>query len=69
VQRGTERPCYLAGKGLRPEGVFIRQGTASIPATETAIRHMIKETDGDSYEAARAMQQDLRICFHCEYKF
>jgi len=59
AQRGTERPYYLAGKGLRPEGVFIRQGTASVPATETAIRRLIKETDGDSYEVTRAMQQDM----------
>ena len=59
VQRGTERPYYLAGKGLRPEGVFVRQGTASVPAAETIIRHLIKETDGDSYEAVRATNTDL----------
>lgn len=59
IQRGTERPYYLAKKGLRPEGVFVRQGTSSIPATDTAIRRMIKETDGDSYEDMRSLQQDL----------
>lgn len=41
VQRGTERPYYLAKKGLRPEGVFIRQGTSSVPDTDTAIRRRI----------------------------
>ena len=25
VQRGTERPYYIAKKGLRPEGVYVRQ--------------------------------------------
>ena len=26
VQQGTERPYYISKKGLRPEGVFVRQG-------------------------------------------
>ena len=59
VQRGTERPYYLAKKGLRPEGVFVRQGTSSVPATDTVIRRMIKETDGDRFEAMRCLNQDL----------
>lgn len=59
VQRGTNRPYYLAKKGLRPEGVYVRQGTSSVPATDMAIRQMIKETDGDSFEEMRALEQDL----------
>jgi ATP-dependent DNA helicase RecG len=59
VQRGTGRPYYLAAKGLRPEGVYVRHGTASVPATDTAIRNMIKETDGESYEALRSLNQEL----------
>lgn len=59
VQRGTDRPYYLAKKGLRPEGVYVRQGTASVPSTDTAIRRMIKETDGDSFEALRSLEQEL----------
>ena len=61
VQRGTERPYYIAKKGLRPEGVYIRQGTSSVPATDTAIRHMIKETDGDSFEEMRSLEQNLTL--------
>ena len=38
IQRGTNRPYYLAKKGLRPEGVYVRQGTSSVPSTDTAIR-------------------------------
>ena len=59
IQRGTNRPYYLAKKGLRPEGVYVRQGTSSVPATDAAIRRMIKETDGDSFEMMRALEQDL----------
>lgn len=59
IQRGTQRPYYLASKGLRPEGVYVRQGTSSAPSTDTAIRQMIKETDGDSFEAMRSLEQEL----------
>ena len=59
VQRGTARPYYLAGKGVRPEGVFIRQGASTVPATESAILKMIRETSGDSYETARSLMQEL----------
>ena len=59
IQRGTNRPYYLAKKGLRPEGVYVRQGYSSVPATDTAIRQMIKETDGDSFENMRSINQEL----------
>lgn len=59
IQRGTNRPYYLAKKGLRPEGVYVRQGYSSVPATDTAIRQMIKETDGDSFENMRSINQAL----------
>ena len=59
IQRGTDRPYYLAQKGMRPEGVYVRQGYSSVPATDTAIRRMIKETDGDRFEAMRCLNQDL----------
>ena len=44
MQCGAHRPYYLTAKGLRPEGVFVRQGTSSVPASDTAILQMIKET-------------------------
>ena len=59
VQRGTARPYYLHGKGIRPEGVYVRQGASTVPATDAAILNMIKETSGDSYESARSLDQCL----------
>ena len=59
VQRGTARPYYLSGKGIRPEGVYVRQSASSVPASETAILNMIKETSGDRYEDARSINQQL----------
>jgi len=59
VQKGTACPYYLAGKGIRPEGVYVRHGASSVPASETAILNMIKETDGEKYEEVRSLNQDL----------
>ena len=59
IQKGTDRPYYLGSKGLKPSGVYVRNGTSSDPATDTAIRKMIKETDGDSFESMRALEQNL----------
>ena len=59
IQRGTDRPYYIAKKGMRPEGVYVRQGYSAVPATDAAIRHMIKETDGERFEAMRSLNQEL----------
>lgn len=59
IQKGTDRPYYLAARGLRPGGVYVRNGTSADPSTDTAIRRMIKETDGDSFEEMRSLEQNL----------
>lgn len=57
VQRGLARPYFLVAYGLTPKGVFI--GTNSSPATQEAIHQMIAETDGESFEKRRALNQVL----------
>lgn len=59
VQKGAACPYYLVNKGIRPEGVYVRQGASSVPATETAILKMIKETAGDNYEEIRSLNQEV----------
>lgn len=59
IAKGTASPYYISGKGIRPEGVYVRVGSSSVPATETAILKMIKETDGESFESVRSLNQDL----------
>lgn len=44
---------------MRPEGVYVRQGYSSVPASNTAIRQMIKQTDGDRFEEIRSLEQNL----------
>lgn len=59
IERGVYVPYYLAEHGLKPSGVYVRIGSASVPATEEHIRQMIKTSDGDKYILARSMFQDL----------
>ncbi|MFA7412405.1 MAG: ATP-binding protein, partial [Tissierellaceae bacterium] len=59
VEEGTKKPYYLLDKGIKPSGVYVRNGTISSPATEDAIRNMIKNTDGNSFETSRSLLQDL----------
>lgn len=59
VQAGTNKPYYLDSKGMRPSGVYVRQGTCCAPASSDAIRAMIKDTDGDTYEDKRSLEQEL----------
>ena len=50
---------YLKGKGLKPAGVYVRQGATSVQASPEQIRQMIKDSDGDVFEEMRTVQQDL----------
>lgn len=59
INKGSMIPYYVASKGIRPEGVYLRQGTASVPASETAIMKMIRETTGDAFEEERSLNQNL----------
>ena len=59
VGEGSYKPYYLKSKGLKPSGVFVRQGTSSVSASSEQIRAMIKESDGDTFESMRSMGQDL----------
>ena len=59
VGEGSYKPYYLKAKGLKPNGVFVRQGTSSVSASPEQIRAMIKESDGDTFESMRSMEQEL----------
>ena len=59
VQEGTHKPYFLTEKGLKPSGVYVRQGASSVPASYEQIREMIKLTDGDKFEDVRSLTQEL----------
>jgi ATP-dependent DNA helicase RecG len=59
VNEGSNKPYYLKEKGLKPSGVYVRQGASSAQASWEQIRIMIKQTDGDKYENLRSLEQNL----------
>lgn len=63
VQKGASSPYYLTDKGIRPSGVYVRQGASSVPATDAAILKMIRDTDGDNFEELRSLNQNLDFDF------
>lgn len=63
ISEGARKPYYLKSKGIKPGGVYVRQGASSVPASEDQIRMMIKMSDGDSFECIRSIDQDLTFLF------
>jgi ATP-dependent DNA helicase RecG len=59
VAEGSAKPYYLKQKGMKPSGVYVRQGASSVQASWEQIRQLIKNADGDSYESTRSINQDL----------
>ncbi|MCC8060480.1 MAG: putative DNA binding domain-containing protein [Clostridiales bacterium] len=59
VGEGSYKPYYLKTKGIKPTGVYVRQGASSVPASPDQIRRMIKDYDGDIFEEMRALTQEL----------
>lgn len=59
ISEGSSKPYYLKSKGLKPSGVYIRQGASSVQASPEQIRQMIKLSDRDSFEELRSLEQEL----------
>ncbi len=59
IGEGSYKPYYLKSKGLKPSGVYVRQGASSVQASWDMIRRMIRDTDGEVYEAMRSLDQNL----------
>lgn len=59
VGEGSYKPYYLKSKGMKPNGVYVRQGASSVQASPDQIRRMIKDSDGDVFEEMRTATQEL----------
>lgn len=59
IGEGSYKPYYLKSKGIKPSGVYVRQGTSSVQASLNQIRKMIKDSDGDIFEEMRTAVQEL----------
>ena len=59
VGEGSYKPYYLKSKGMKPTGVYVRQRCVQCAGFPEQIRQMIKESDGDTYEDSRSLEQEL----------
>ena len=66
IGEGSFKPYYLKSKGMKPSGVYVRQGSSSVQASPEQIRQMIKNADGDVFEELRSLGQELTFDFCTE---
>lgn len=59
VNEGTAKPYYLREKGLWAEGVYLRSGPTSRPATEADVLRMVRDSNPMAFETLPAMIQEL----------
>ena len=59
IQSSPNKPYYLADKGLKPSGVYLRHGSSSISASDEMIRKMIFEHASLRFEEMISRKQDL----------
>lgn len=63
VNEAPNKPYYLAEKGLKSSGVYLRHGNVSVQASEEVIKKMLLESNSSSFENIISNNQDL----HFEY--
>ena len=63
VLQGTNKPYYIKSKGMTPEGVYVRIGATSQPSTSDAIRDMIIDSSGITFEKNMSVNQELTFVY------
>jgi len=61
VSEAPNKPYYLADKGLKTSGVYLRHGNASVQANEEVIKKMLIESNINSFENNISNIQDLHF--------
>lgn len=63
VLQGTSKPYYIKSKGMTPEGVYVRVGATSQPSTREAIKDMLIDSSGITFEKNISINQDLTFIY------
>lgn len=61
IMEAPNKPYYLADKGIKTSGVYLRYGNTSAPASEEVIKKMLIENQGDSFETLTSKNQVLHF--------
>lgn len=67
VEEGTNKPYYLVKKGLKPEGVYVRQGATTVMATTEKIKDLIVENSVLNFEDFPSNEQKLTFFYAEQY--
>jgi len=59
IASGTEKPYFIANKGMSPKGCYIRVGTASEPMQQRMIDDLFSKRTRNSLQKIRSNKQDL----------
>jgi len=59
IQSGPNKPYYLADKGLKSSGVYLRHGSSCIQASDEIIKKLIFEYSGLRFEEMVSKNQNL----------
>lgn len=59
ITSAPDKPYYLADKGLKSSGVYIRHGSSTIQATDEIIRKMLLESSKKNFEEEVSNIQEL----------
>ncbi len=59
IKEGDSKPYYLANKGPKPSGTYVRVGRSKRPATDNEILTMIRDSSGWLWENQTSKEQDL----------
>lgn len=63
VLQGTSKPYYIKSKGMTPEGVYVRVGATAQPSTRDAIKEMLIDSSGITFEKNISINQDLSFIY------
>lgn len=61
VYEAPNKPYYLADKGIKTSGVYLRHGNTSVQASEEVIKKMLIESNSNSFENNVSNVQNLHF--------
>ena len=59
IEEGPNKPYYLAEKGIKTNGVFVRHGISSTPLNEEGIKLLLKQNSDSEFEKSLSNNQEL----------
>ncbi|MEG1597838.1 MAG: putative DNA binding domain-containing protein [Bacilli bacterium] len=61
IMEAPDKPYYLANKGMKPSGVYIRYGNTSAPASKELIKKMLIDNQASKFEVMISSNQNLHF--------